>query len=83
MAVVETDAGAEDRTCDGGQLPRLPGGESSLLILGGLVCYLREYLFLWEESHRFLSPERAWEEQAESSAHSAFLWCRFGMRSPG
>ena len=57
--------------------------ESSLLILGGLVCYLREYLFLWEESHRFLSPERAWEEQAESSAHSAFLWCRFGMRSPG
>ena len=34
--------------------------ESSLLILGGFVCYLREDLFLWEESHRFFSPERAW-----------------------
>lgn len=58
--VVGTEAGAEGSTHGGGQLPRRPEVESSLLILGGLVCFLREHLFLQEESHRFPSPERSW-----------------------
>ena len=58
--MVGTEAGAEGSTRGGGQLPPRAEVESSLLILGGLICFLREHLFLQEESHRFPSPERAW-----------------------
>ena len=56
--VVETEAGAEGSTHDGASYHSSLELESSLLILGGLICFLRGHLFLQKESHRFPSPER-------------------------
>ena len=57
--MVETEAGAEGSTHDGASYHSGLELESSLLILGGLICFLRGHLFLQKESHRFPSPERA------------------------